>query len=82
MQSFKIIRLLVLKKKFFIFFTIYGHGGRLGHATYTIFIYFYSPFPMRLQIIWLLLAELFRGKCLKMVNDDNNDAGRRSIGTL
>ena len=36
MRSFKIIRLLVLEKKIFIFFTIYGHGCHLGHATWTI----------------------------------------------
>ena len=31
-------------------FTIYGHGGHLGHVTWTIYTNFRSPFPMRLQI--------------------------------
>ena len=28
--------------------TIYGHGGHLGHVTWTIYIKFRSPFPRRL----------------------------------
>ena len=35
MPSFKTIRLLVLENNFY-FFTMYGHGGHLGHATWTI----------------------------------------------
>ena len=31
-------------------FTIYGRGGHLGYVTWTIYIYFRSPFPRRLQI--------------------------------
>ena len=31
-------------------FTIYGRGGHLGHLTWTIYINFGSPFPMRLNI--------------------------------
>ena len=31
-------------------FTIYGHGGHLGHVTWTIYINFRSPFPRRLHI--------------------------------
>ena len=30
--------------------TIYGHGGHLGHVTWTIYINFHSPFPRRLHI--------------------------------
>ena len=30
--------------------TIYGHGGHLGHVTWTIYINFLSPFPRRLHI--------------------------------
>ena len=33
MPSFKIIGFLVLEKKIFKVFTIYGHGGHLGHVT-------------------------------------------------
>ena len=32
------------------FFTIYGHGGHLGHVTWTIYTNFRSPFPRRLHI--------------------------------
>ena len=31
-------------------FTIYGHGGHLGHVTCTIYVNFRSPFPTRLHI--------------------------------
>ena len=31
-------------------FTIYGHGGQLGHVTWTIYINFRSPFPKRFNI--------------------------------
>ena len=30
--------------------TIYGHGGHLSHVTWTIYIKFLSPFPMRLHM--------------------------------
>ena len=36
--------------EFFKVFTIYGHGGHLGHVTWTIYINFRSPFPRRLRI--------------------------------
>ena len=35
---------------FFKVFTIYGHGGHLGHVTWTIYINCYYPFPRRLHI--------------------------------
>ena len=35
---------------FFKVFTIYGHGGHLGHVTWTIYINFRSPFPRGLHI--------------------------------
>ena len=35
---------------FLSFFTIYGHGGHLGHVTWTIYTNFRSPFPRRLHI--------------------------------
>ena len=50
MPSFKIIGLLVLEKNIFKVFNIYGHGGHLGHVTWTIYINFPSPFPRRLHI--------------------------------
>ena len=36
--------------EYFKVFTIYGHGGQLGHVTWTISINFRSPFPRRLHI--------------------------------
>ena len=39
-----------MRRRFFKAFTIYGHGGHLGHVTWTIFINFRSPFPRRLHI--------------------------------
>ena len=35
---------------FFKVFTIYWHGGHLGHVNWTIYINFCSPFPRRLNI--------------------------------
>ena len=43
MPSFKIIEILVLKKKSFKGFNLYGHGGHLGHVTWTIYIHFLPP---------------------------------------
>ena len=40
----------IWSRRFFKIFTIYGHGGHLGHVTSTIYINFCSPFPMRLHI--------------------------------
>ena len=38
------------RRRFFKVFTIYWHGGHLGHVTWTIYINFRSPFPRRLHI--------------------------------
>ena len=35
---------------FLKFYTIYGHGGHLGHMTWTIDINIRSPFPKRLHV--------------------------------
>ena len=37
-------------EEFLKVFTIYGHGGHLGHVTWTIYTNFRSPFPRRLHI--------------------------------
>ena len=38
-------------EEFFLsFFTIYGHGGHLGHVTWTFYTNFHSPFPRRLHM--------------------------------
>ena len=33
-----------------VFFSIYSHGGHLGHVTLTIYINFLSPFPRMLHM--------------------------------
>ena len=38
------------RRRFLKVFTIYGHGGHLGHVTWTFYINFRSPFPRRLHI--------------------------------
>ena len=38
-------------------FTVYGHGGHLGHVTLTIYINFRSPFPRRLHIKFGFVSE-------------------------
>ena len=37
------------EEDFFKVFTIYGHGGHLGHVTWTIYINFLSPLPRLLH---------------------------------
>ena len=37
-------------KIFYVFFTIYGHGGHLGHVTRIIYINFRSPFLRMLHM--------------------------------
>ena len=53
------------KKFFFKVFTIYGHGGHLGHVTWTIYINFSSLFlrmlHMKFGIDW---TRGFRGEDL------------------
>ena len=55
----------VPEKMFFKVFTIYGHGGHLGHVTWTIYINIYSPFlrmlHMKFGIDW---TRSFRGEDL------------------
>ena len=48
MISFKIIEHLVLEKILKVF-TTYGHGGHLGHETWTIYTKFLASFPRRLH---------------------------------
>ena len=67
---------------FFKVFTIYGHGGHLGHVTWTIYINFLSPFPRRLHIKFGFdwPSGFRRRRRLKMV--DNDDDGHRSTDIL
>ena len=46
MQSFFEIGPPVPEKKIFEGFTIYGHGGHLGHVTWIIYIHIGYPHPM------------------------------------
>ena len=48
--KFRENRPLVLEKKIFFFFTIYGRGGHLGHVTQMPQTNFCSPYPRRLHI--------------------------------
>ena len=50
MPSFVEIGLPVPEEKIFKDYTIYGHGGHLGHVTWTIYIHFRSPFLRRLYM--------------------------------
>ena len=51
MPSIKIKGLPVLEKKIFeVFFFIYGHGGHLGHVTWTIFTNSLLPCQRRLHM--------------------------------
>ena len=51
MSSFVEIDPPVLKKKIFEgFFTIYGHGGHLGHVTWISYIHIGSPFLLMVHI--------------------------------
>ena len=42
----KVIGLLVLEKKIFKVFTIYGHGGHVGQVTQLICVNFHSHSPL------------------------------------
>ena len=39
-----------VRKRFLKVFTIFGHGGHLGHMTWIIYINFGNPFLRRLHI--------------------------------
>ena len=40
----------VLELRFLKVFTIYGHGGHLGHVTWTIYTNYQSPFAWRFRM--------------------------------
>ena len=66
------------EEDFWRVFTIYGHGGHLGHVTWTIYINFRSPFPRRLHIKFGFdWSSGFRGEDLwKWWTDGRTDDGR------
>ena len=62
------------RRWFFNVFTIYGHGGHLGHKTRTVWTNFRSPIPWTLymKFIWNLASNypvVSEEKCLKSVDD-------------
>ena len=58
-------------------FIIYGHGGHLGHVTWTIYINFLSPLPRRLHIKLALIGQtVSEEKTFEIVNGrTTTDAG-------
>ena len=84
MPSFKIIGHLVLEKTILMVFTIYGHGGHLGHVTWTIYINFRSPFLRRLHVKLALIGQaVSEEKAFEIVDgrsDDDDGDGRRTMG--
>ena len=70
------------KKIFFMVLTIYGHGGHLGHVTWTIYINCQSPFlrmlHMKFGFDW---PGGFRGEDLGNCGWTTTD-GRRSMAIL
>ena len=61
------------EEDFFKVFTLYGHGGHLGHVTWTIYINFHSPFPrkihMKFGFDW---PSGFRGEDLWKIRTDDD----------
>ena len=50
-------------------FTIYGHGGHLGHVTWTIYINFLSPFEGGSTYNLALIGQaVSKGKTFEIVN--------------
>ena len=48
-------------RRFLKVFTIYGHGGHLGHVTQLIYTFF--PFSLKLSYeLWFQIAQLFLRK--------------------
>ena len=66
MQSFVIIGRPVPEKNIFeCFFTIYGHGGHLGHVTWTI----YSDAPASL-LWWKVVKSVLLYSALLYIDSD------------
>ena len=87
MQSFKIIGLPILERNIFRVFILYGHGGHLGHVTWTIYINIRSSFRRRLHMKFGFdWPSVFREEdilnCGRTMTDDDDDDGRRTMGML
>ena len=59
-------------------FTIYGHGGHLGHVTWIIYIHIGSPFLKMLHINLALIGQVVSEKIFEIV--DGRTDGRRTDG--
>ena len=58
-------------------FTIYGHGGHLGHVTWIIYINFCSPFLRMLHMNLALIGPaVSEEKIFEIVDDGRTDDGR------
>ena len=52
---------------------LYGHGGHLGHVTWTIYINFGFPFPMRfIYNLTLIDQAVSEEKMFEIVDDDDS----------
>ena len=65
---------------------IYGHGGHLGHVTWTIYILYLCklsfPLPQKaLRELWLCLTKRFQRRCLKIMAKFMNIAPKQGQTT-
>ena len=60
-------------------FTIYGRGDHLGHVTWTIYVNFLSPFPMRLHINLALIGQAVSEKKMFEHCGRRQTDGRRTL---
>ena len=67
---------LVPEKKILRVFTIYGHGGRLGHVTHMPGTNFSSPYPTRLHIKFGFGLAVSEEKMFKIVDARRTTDGR------
>ena len=66
------------RRRFFKVFTIYGHGGHLGHVTRTVWTTFRSPDPWRLHMKFgYNWPSSFRGEVVWNCWRTTTDDGRR-----
>ena len=54
----------ISRRRFLKGFTIYEHGGNLGHGTWTILYKLYYPFPGRLHMIFVLIGQAVSEKMM------------------
>ena len=64
------------RRRFLKVFTIYGHGGHLGHVTWTIWPSFRSPIPRRLHMKFGFNQPFGYWRSLKILNLRSLDQGQ------